>query len=133
MANRRAALRGSRFAIDARNSLGLGSFLATPFDPSFPIRYSLLAIRFFLRISLPLREGHAERRWRLDACDAPRSARHYALTQDARERACDRRADASSNERPEQMPALRSLRTAGSPRPRSICRPSGQPARCAVR
>ena len=34
----------------------------------------------------------------MDACDAPRSARHYALTQDARERACDRRADASSNE-----------------------------------
>src|SRR5262249_1583621 len=45
----------------------------------------------------------------------------YTLTQDARERACDRRADASSNDRPEQMPALRSLRTTGSPWPRSIC------------
>src|SRR5262249_30925453 len=44
----------------------------------------------------------------------------YTLTQDARERACDRRADASSNDRPEQMPALRSLRTTGSPWPRSI-------------
>ena len=44
----------------------------------------------------------------MDACDAPRSARH------------DRRADASSNDRPEQMPALRSLRTTGSPWPRSI-------------
>src|SRR6516164_8842159 len=32
----------------------------------------------------------------------------------------DRRADASSNDRPEQMPALRSLRTTGSPWPRSI-------------
>src|SRR5262249_53168046 len=50
-------------------------------------------------------------------CDAPRSARH------------DRRADASSNDRPEQEPALRSLRTTGSPWPRSICRTPGQPAR----
>ena len=52
-----------------------------------PFLYSLLA-----SFSLPLREGHAERRWRLDACDAPRSAGH------------DRPADASSIRKPEQSP-----------------------------
>jgi hypothetical protein len=51
------------------------SFLSCLFAP----RYSLLACSF----ACPPREGRAERRWRLDACDAPRSARH------------DRRADAS--------------------------------------
>src|SRR6185369_16648060 len=54
-------------------------------------------------------EERAERRWRLDACDAPRSACH------------DRHADASSIGKPEQKPALRSLRTTGPPWPRSIC------------
>jgi hypothetical protein len=96
-------------------------FFATPFDPSFPICYSLPAIRLFLRISLPLREGHAERRWRLDACDAPRSARH------------DRRADASSNEQARAEPALRSLRTPGCPWLRSTCRPSDLQGQWAVR
>jgi hypothetical protein len=56
------------------------------------LRNSFLSIHshhsFFL--SLAPREGRAERRWRLDACDAPRSARH------------DRRADAPSIGRPEQ-------------------------------
>jgi hypothetical protein len=42
--------------------------------------HSLFSTHFtspsFLPFHLPLREGHAERRWRMDACDAPRSACH---------------------------------------------------------
>jgi hypothetical protein len=68
----------------------LSQFLSSLLHSTLPIRYLPFAIRFFLRISLPPREGRAERRWRLDACDAPRSACH------------DRHADASSNDRPEQ-------------------------------
>src|SRR5215471_15541948 len=83
----------------------------------FATPYSLFAS--FL--SLPLREGHAERRWRLDACDAPRSAGH------------DRPADASSNEQARAEPALRSLRTTGCPWLRSTCRPSDLQGQWAVR
>jgi hypothetical protein len=45
----------------------------------------------------------------------------YTLTQDARERACDRHADAPSIGKPKQEPVLRSLRTTGPPWLRSIC------------
>ena len=64
----------------------------------------------FLPFSVPPREGHAERRWRLDACEGTPYSRAMTGAQTPHR-----------TNRPEQMPALRSLRTAGSPRPRSIC------------
>jgi hypothetical protein len=63
------------------------------------LRNSLLASHHhFLSTSLPSfrcpLEGRAERRWRLDACDAPRSACH------------DRHADASLDPQPRAKPRL---------------------------
>jgi hypothetical protein len=95
------------------------------------------ALPFFLwRLAAPLfrnlhpREGRAERRWRLDACDGThigpslRVQTHVNVlvhARDARERACDRRADASIDSQARAEPALRSLRTPGCPWLRSIC------------
>jgi hypothetical protein len=74
----------------------------------FSIRYSLFATRCLQFFAAPMRGVRsAVGAWM--PAKAPLIARH------------DRRADAPSNDRPEQMPALRSLRTTGSPWPRSIC------------
>src|SRR5436305_1718783 len=60
--------------------------LCPPYETRFSLLTSLLLP--FLHFTRPLREGRAERRWRLDACDAPRSACH------------DRHADASLDRQP---------------------------------
>ena len=107
--------------------------LAIPFF-QFLVRYSTrhLPIHYSLLHSLPLREGRAERRWRLDACDAPRSACH------------DRHADASLDPQPgnarlaflahrREAPACDRFRKSGEPDLRETsCGPSDGIARLAA-
>jgi hypothetical protein len=78
-------------------------FFALAISFHFPLSFSLPS-----SFHSPLREGRAERRWRLDACDAPRSACH------------DRHADASLDPQPgnARLAFIAHRRQAGV---RSIC------------
>src|SRR5262249_14728140 len=92
--------------------------ISRPTSSPFALPFSQLQL--FFR-SLPLREGRAERRWRLDACDAPRSARH------------DRRADASSNEQARANARLAFIAHHREPVAAFDMRNPDQPVRLALR
>ena len=78
-AARKTRARGPLRVEDARER-AFAEPLCAPYISSFSLLIpfsSLSSLPLFLPLlSLPHREGRAERRWRLDACDAPRSARH---------------------------------------------------------
>jgi hypothetical protein len=96
--------------------------LCPPYRSRFSLLTSTSPFSSSFLISLPLREGRAERRWRLDACEGTRISPAITRSRKTRVNALVTGGQTPHRtNRPEQMPALRSLRTTGSPWPRSIC------------